>query len=237
MSPVNSHSKPSMYAGPRLRSQPDMALMQGAFYDNMQDRIVAGILPQLPLIARTTGPHLGSIIETLATMGGSPESPLEQLNKQEFQVLNQLEQKYMNTLSEYARLHKEYTSNVGNTIGGGGATAAMQANLPLHQQIVALNEQLLSQSANIWTEVQKIHAADAGAETVVGGTRAALQKQLLQLAQEKRILEQLEQEQHTLAAEVRGAEQLANTSYYRYIVWGVAATTLASVAFHQWVKG
>ena len=120
-----------MYAGPRLRSQPDMALMQGAFYDNMQDRIVAGILPQLPLIARTTGPHLGSIIETLATMGGSPESPLEQLNKQEFQVLNQLEQKYMNTLSEYARLHKESTSNVDALGLEGFSVSALGQKFPL----------------------------------------------------------------------------------------------------------
>ena len=44
----------------------DPALKQGARFNKMQHQITESVLPDLPLMSQTTGPNLGSLVETLA---------------------------------------------------------------------------------------------------------------------------------------------------------------------------
>ena len=53
----------------------DPSLKQGQRFDYMQHEIISGVLPALPLMAQTTGPGLGSIVEPFEDTDGKDQAP------------------------------------------------------------------------------------------------------------------------------------------------------------------
>ena len=88
------------------KSYVDPALKQGARFNKMQHEIIAGVLPDLPLMSQTTGPNLGSIVETLANRKSS-QTALEKLDQKEFKTFQTEQDEFNKLLSDLATKHRD----------------------------------------------------------------------------------------------------------------------------------
>ena len=112
----------------------DPALKQGARFNAMQGQIVASVVPELPLMDKTTGPNLGSLSlrETLGNMGPT-ETALERLDKQEFHAFTQIQDEFNQLLSELAMRERLLDAMERDPHGGGmevGKYLATQLKCP-----------------------------------------------------------------------------------------------------------
>ena len=95
------------------RGVSDVSLRQGANYNHMQNEIIAGVLPRLGLLEKTTEPGLGSIIESFSS--NNPQEPLDQLDKKEMDELAELENEFLTAYSDYARRQKALAADLGSS--------------------------------------------------------------------------------------------------------------------------
>lgn len=213
-------------SGQSASSSEDEGLQQGMTYKHMQNRIIDGVLPSLPLIEQTTGPHLGSIVETLENMGEA-KTALEKTDAAEWKKLSALEDNFNKTLSEYTTAYKQYSESIVNTQG------PLNLNTPLYSKVRQLNNQLLRLSGQMWQQVQKIHTQDEALDAQARRHRALLQGRLKSLSSERDRLDQLSRQQETLTGELKNSHLVVDSAYYKYIIWFVAALTLGLAAMHR----
>ena len=87
----------------------NISLNQGSNYNGMQNKIINGVIPELPLINK------GTIIESLDNMGanplGVPEVSLHEVNKSEFAETKKMEDEFSKKLAEYTAAYKEFSEN------------------------------------------------------------------------------------------------------------------------------
>ena len=83
----------------------DPGLKQGAAFNTMQQKIIKQTLPDLPLMEKTSMPGLGSIVESLSNQE-STDSPLRNIEKNEFKALQKLETEFNQKLTQYVAAYK-----------------------------------------------------------------------------------------------------------------------------------
>ena len=99
-----THLITQLFGTKEKKGETDPALNQGASFLYMQNEIIKGVLPSLPLMDETTGAKLGSIVETLETETTS----LQKVNNVEKKKIQTMEDKFNKTLSEYTKTYKSY---------------------------------------------------------------------------------------------------------------------------------
>ena len=208
----------------------DPALRQGSAFLYMQHEIVEGVLPDLPLMDQTTGPGLGSIVESLETMNKTT-SPLQKQDVTEQKKIAALEDKFNKTLSDYTQSYKNYTDAIGH--GTGADTPKMVA---LHKHLIKLNDQLLAITNEIWKGVQSVNARNAKLAPVATTHRNNLQARMKALAKAQSQLKHKAGMSSTLSGEIDNRTLNVDATYMHYIVWFIAAVTIGAVSVKQLSK-
>jgi hypothetical protein len=121
------------FLGIDMNPHNDPSLMQGAEFNILQKRIINNTLPDLPLMEQTTMPGLGSIVESLGNQD-STKTPLELIDKKEFNTLKELEIEFNQKLTEYVAAYKNNLENIVTTQNASGE------NSELNSQVSRLNE-------------------------------------------------------------------------------------------------
>lgn len=93
------------------------SLNQGSKFNGMQSNIVDSALPGISLLEKTTMSGIISMKEPLANMNKGPKTstdkyPLQQMDKDEFKKLNDLETQFSKKLSEYVTVFKSRSSDI-----------------------------------------------------------------------------------------------------------------------------
>ena len=217
--------------GEKQQKRPgDPALRQGSAFLYMQHEIVEGVLPDLSLMDQTTGPGIGSIVESLTTMDNTA-NPLRKQDMVEQKKITALEDKFNKTLSDYTQTYKTYTDAL--THGTGANTPKMEA---LHNQLVKLNEQLLTITNEIWKGVQSVNVRGAKLAPVAAKHRNNLQVRMKALEKSKDQLKHKADMASTLRGEIDNRNLNVDAAYMHYMVWFVAAATIAAVSVQQLSK-
>jgi len=196
----------------------------------MQHEIVEGVLPDLPLMDQTTGPGLGSIVESLTTMDKTT-NPLQKQDMVEQKKIAALEDKFNKTLSDYTQTYKTYTDSLAH--GTGADTPKMEA---LHSQLIKLNEQLLSITNEIWKGVQSVNTRNAKLAPAAASHRNDLQARMKALEKAQAQLNHKTQMSSTLSGEIDNRNLNVDATYMHYIVWFIAAATIGAVSVQQLSK-
>jgi hypothetical protein len=78
------------------------SLQQGNNFNDMQNAISSSVIPQLPLIERTTQENLGSVVENFS----NSETPLAKVNEREYKMITKTEDNFNKAISNLSRKHK-----------------------------------------------------------------------------------------------------------------------------------
>ena len=85
------------------KGQPiDSSLQQGNNFNDMQNAISSSVVPQLPLIERTTQENLGSVVENFS----NSETPLAKVNEREYKMITKTQNNFNKAISDLSRKHK-----------------------------------------------------------------------------------------------------------------------------------
>jgi len=198
----------SLFGEKQRKKTADPALRQGSAFLYMQHEIVEGVLPDLPLMDQTTGPGLGSIVESLTTMDKTT-NPLQKQDMVEQKKIAALEDKFNKTLSDYTQSYKTYTK---------------------------LNEQLLTITNEIWKGVQSVNSRNAKLAPVAASHRNNLQARMKALEKAQNQLKQKADMSSTLSGEIDNRNLNVDATYMHYIVWFIAAVTIGAVSVQQLSK-
>ncbi len=220
----------SLFGEKQRKKTADPALRQGSAFLYMQHEIVEGVLPDLPLMDQTTGPGLGSIVESLTTMDKTT-NPLQKQDMVEQKKIAALEDKFNKTLSDYTQSYKSYTGALAH--GTGAGTPQMEA---LHTKLIKLNEQLLTITNEIWKGVQSVNSRNAKLAPVAASHRNNLQARMKALEKAQNQLKQKADMSSTLSGEIDNRNLNVDATYMHYIVWFIAAVTIGAVSVQQLSK-
>ena len=217
------------FLGIDMNPHNDPSLMQGAEFNILQKRIINNTLPDLPLMEQTTMPGLGSIVESLGNQD-STKTPLEFIDKKEFNTLKELEIEFNQKLTEYVAAYKNNLENIVTTQNASGE------NSELNSQVSRLNEELLSISNRMWEQTQNLHTTDTRLKKAIYEKRTVLRNQMQKLQDQHQQHQRIKIASSTLKGEIEDNRLQLDSAYVQYLVCFFAASTLAAVAFHQVTK-
>ena len=137
----------------------DPNLKQGQRFDYMQNAIISGVLPELPLMEQTTGPGIGSIVEPLE----GADADIDVVN-----TLNQVEmEKLQIMLAQYQELIQELM--VFNAIAAAPATYESQnaagAAGDLKEAITVLNKKIMTLMEKLIVGIDVNHTVNKKAKS------------------------------------------------------------------------
>ena len=204
----------------------DPNLKQGQRFDYMQNAIISGVLPELPLMEQTTGPGIGSIVEPLE----GADADIDVVN-----TLNQVEmEKLQIMLAQYQELIQELM--VFNAIAAAPATYESQnaagAAGDLKEAITVLNKKIMTLMEKLIVGIDVNHTVNKKAKS-----DAQIQsKNLNNLLQKKNNLDALLAARATVNGQLMDRRQELDSTYLHYLVWFISAITLAAIAFNKLSK-
>ena len=209
----------------------DPSLKQGQRFDYMQNEIISGVLPALSLMAQTTGPGLGSIVE-----------PFEDTDTEDtttkYDLVDNLNQAEMQNLQIYTDQYEALINQlmVLNTIAASPATyenqnAAASAE-DLKSALTAVNKKIMVLINELVVRIDVTHNVNNKAK----GDAQTHATNLNNLLERKHSLDTLLASRATLTGHLADRRQELDSTYLHYLVWFISAITLAAMAFKKLSK-
>tara|TARA_B110000285_G_scaffold231370_1_gene299953 strand:- start:1061 stop:1735 length:675 start_codon:yes stop_codon:yes gene_type:complete len=205
------------------------SLNQGSKFNGMQANIVTSALPGISLLEKTTMPGIISMKEPLANMNKGPKTstdkyPLQQMDKDEFKKLDDLETQFSKKLTEYVTVFKSRSADLMSK-----SNTDEQTNFYLEH----LNDQLMTLSDQMWEQTKKIHSSDIKIQEQITKKREKLNDNISKLNSHRAQFTQLDDLHSTLDGQLQDNRLRNDSAYIQYLVWFVAATTIGAIAIHK----
>jgi len=121
---------------------------------------------------------------------------------------------------------------------GSDMTLSSNCNIPvgftnIKNELQNLNNELIDIANQIYNLIVNMVNSNSSVETNVETTKQDLQNQIQLLNEQRKIFNQLQNSDETLEAEYQDNNLIINSTYYKYIIWSIAAMTMGAVAIHH----
>lgn len=192
----------------------NISLKQGASFRGMQNQIVSSVMPQLPLISKSSGNNIFSVVEGFE----NPSKALEDEIKKE-------EKDLANAKSRITKMTDKENSVIKKVVGA----IEEKNNTELLNAINSyktINSDFESQQSKF-----NYYDTKSGAlYPVIGNNVDNLKGTIPQVESQQQEIKRLRTAGHTLRGELEDNTLQMNAQYLRYFIWFVSAVTLGLVA-------
>jgi len=214
----------------------DPALRQGVWFDRMQHEITARVLPSLPLMDETTGPHLKSMrqgpLENLTEAFGSVGA----LNAKEHKTLEENQSELNRALSQLAAARQSYWKEAMRCQDQPGGCGGNSRLSELTSTINRLNNEILTQAQRVASAVTTLGATSHEVDGAMNANRTLLGEKLSHLQTRRAKLAQLGSREQTLAGDLKNIRLNLGRRYYEYVIWFLVAAALGVLSLRQLTK-
>jgi len=197
----------------------NISLKQGASFRGMQNQIVSSVMPQLPLISKSSGNNIFSVVEGFE----NPSKALEDEIKKE-------EKDLANAKSRITKMTDKENSVIKKVVGA----IEEKNNTELLNAINSyktINSDFESQQSKLSSYNTANYNTQSGAlYPKIGKKVGNLKGTIPQVESQQQEIKRLRTAGHTLRGELEDNTLQMNAQYLRYFIWFVSAVTLGLVA-------